>query len=241
MGGGDLYKYIGSHGCLSEIETISFFRQILSALDYVHSFNLCHRDLKPENILLTEDGQIKVTDFGMSALHQGPYHMLRTACGSPHYAAPELVGKSAYRGDMVDIWSLGVILYACVTCTLPFNDTDVPRLLAKVERGKYRMPSNLNHEMQDLISRILVVDPKKRITSDQLWQHELIRKYDHLDDLNEEDLKHDHLRSARYDPVPREEIDMQTLRQLKSVWHTFTEAQIAARLVNPEYVSPNPY
>ncbi|KAI1764392.1 Pkinase-domain-containing protein [Hypoxylon sp. FL1150] len=234
VGGGDLYKYIGSRGCLSEIETISFFRQILSALDYVHSFKLCHRDLKPENILLTEDGQIKVTDFGMSALHQGPYHMLRTACGSPHYAAPELVGSSSYRGDKVDLWSLGVILYACVSCSLPFTDNSVPRLLAKVQRGKYRMPANLNHDMQDLISRILVVDPNKRITSPQIWQHELIRKYNHLDDLNEEDLKHDHLRSARYDPVPQGDIDMQTLRQLKSVWHTYTEAQIATRLVNSE-------
>ncbi|XXH02792.1 Structural maintenance of chromosomes protein 5 [Hypoxylon texense] len=234
VGGGDLYSYIGKHGRLSEVETMSYFRQILSALDYVHSFNLCHRDLKPENILLTEDGQVKVTDFGMSALHQSPYHMLKTACGSPHYAAPELVGSSSYRGDKVDLWSLGVILYACMSCTLPFNDESVPRLLAKVQRGKYRMPSYLAEDVQDLISRMLVVDPKKRISSAQIWQHELIRKYDHLDDLNEEDLKQDHLQNARCDPVPPEDIDMQTLRQLKSVWHTFTEAQIATRLVNSE-------
>ncbi|KAI1779086.1 Pkinase-domain-containing protein [Hypoxylon cercidicola] len=234
VGGGDLYTYIGAHGRLSEVETVSYFRQILSALDYVHSFNLCHRDLKPENILLTEDGQVKVTDFGMSALHQSPYHMLRTACGSPHYAAPELVGSSSYRGDKVDLWSLGVILFACLSCTLPFNDDVVPRLLAKVQKGKYRMPAYLSHEVQDLISRMLVVDPNKRISSPQIWEHELLRKYNHLDDLNEEDLKLDHFRNARYDPVPAEEIDMQTLRQLKSVWHTFTEAQIATRLVNSD-------
>ncbi|KAI0172671.1 Pkinase-domain-containing protein [Hypoxylon sp. FL1284] len=232
--GGDLYGYIGKHGRLSEVETMSYFRQILSALDYVHSFNLCHRDLKPENILLTEDGQVKVTDFGMSALHQSPYHMLKTACGSPHYAAPELVGSSSYRGDKVDLWSLGVILFACLSCTLPFNDESVPRLLAKVQKGKYRMPGYLSHEVQDLISRMLVVDPRKRISSPQIWDHELLRKYNHLDDLNEEDLKRDHFRNARYDPVHPEEIDVQTLRQLKSVWHTFTEAQIATRLVNPD-------
>lgn len=128
-----------------------------------------------------------------------------------------------------------------MSCTLPFNDDSVPRLLGKVQKGKYRMPSYLSEEVQDLISRMLVVDPKKRISSSQIWEHELLRKYNHLDDLNEEDLKHDHLRNARCDPVPAEDIDMQTLRQLKSVWHTFTEAQIATRLVNSEYVLSIPY
>ncbi|KAI5861093.1 Pkinase-domain-containing protein [Durotheca rogersii] len=231
---GDLYGYLSQHGPLSEVETIFYFRQLLSALEYVHSFNLCHRDLKPENILLTEDGRVKVTDFGMSALHQGPNHMLRTSCGSPHYAAPEIVSSASYRGDRVDIWSLGVILYACLTNSLPFYDNDMQRLLHKVQKGVYRMPTFTPYEQQDLIARMLKVDPEERISTRKLWLHPLVRKYDHLDDFNDGECTQEYRQNGRYDPVRPDELDMQTLRQLKSVWHTFTEQQLAGKLTSPE-------
>ncbi|KAL7621546.1 serine/threonine-protein kinase gin4 [Parahypoxylon ruwenzoriense] len=231
---GDLYGYLSVNGPLSEVETMFYFRQMLSALEYVHSFNLCHRDLKPENILLTEDGRIKMTDFGMSALHQSPNHMLKTACGSPHYAAPELISSRSYRGDSVDIWSLGVILYACLSNTLPFSDDHTHRLLMKVQKGVYRMPPFITTEAKDLISRMLQVEPEERISTRGIWQHLLLRKYDHLDDLNDGKQTHEYRQNGRYDPVPPEELDMQTLRQLKSVWHTFTEKQLAVKLTSPE-------
>ena len=127
---GELFDYITSNdGGLEEEEALMFFRQILSAVGYCHSFNICHRDLKPENILLTKDLEIKIADFGMAALHQSPDHKLKTSCGSPHYAAPELIKGFAYRGNQADIWSLGVILYATLSGTLPFDvgNSDAPR------------------------------------------------------------------------------------------------------------------
>jgi serine/threonine protein kinase len=123
---GELFDYITrrAHG-LEEETALMFFRQILSAVGYCHSFNICHRDLKPENILLTKDLEIKIADFGMAALHQSPDHRLKTSCGSPHYAAPELIKGNTYRGNQADIWSLGVILYAMLSGILPFDvETD---------------------------------------------------------------------------------------------------------------------
>lgn len=175
---------------------------MISALEYVHSFNICHRDLKPENILITEELQVKITDFGMSALHQSPSHMLRTSCGSPHYAAPELIGVGSYRGDTADIWSLGIILYACLANTLPFNDDSIPRLLLKIQKGMYRMPSYLSAEAQDLIGRVLVVDPEVRLCTQEMWQHPLLIKYDHLDNLNDGGRAQKYRQSARCEPVP---------------------------------------
>ncbi|OTA61429.1 Pkinase-domain-containing protein, partial [Hypoxylon sp. EC38] len=230
---GDLYSYVSQQSYLSEVEAIFFFRQILSALEYVHSFNICHRDLKLENILLTDDNQIKIIDFGMSAIHQGPQHVLTTACGSPHYAAPELIAKKGYRAETVDIWSLGIILYACMTGRLPFDGSNQSEVLSSIEHGLYHLPEFLSDEAQDLISGILVVDPKERLSSRELWQHPLVRMYDHLDHLNDEGA-HDFARNTRCDPVPDEELDRDTLRQLKAIWHTFHEGQIAMALTNDE-------
>ncbi|KAI1379035.1 Pkinase-domain-containing protein [Hypoxylon crocopeplum] len=231
---GDLYSYIVKAAPLSEVEGMSYFRQLLSAVEYVHSFNICHRDLKPENILITEGGQVKITDFGMSAMHQGPNHRLRTSCGSPHYAAPELLKMGPYRGEQSDIWSLGVILYGLLSNSLPFSDSHVPTLLEMIKKGTYKMPLFLSHEAQDLIARILVADPNVRLNSAQIWQHPLVRRYDHLDDYNKKDRTLNYRVNARYDAVPPEEVDKHTLRQLKSVMHTYSEQELAWRLSGSE-------
>lgn len=227
---------MATKGRLSEAETMFYFRQILDGLDYVHSFNICHRDLKPENILLGDNGQIKITDFGMSAIHQNVSNTLKTSCGSPHYASPELVKQIPYRGDLADIWSLGVILYGCLTNTLPFMDPDIQRVLKKVEIGKYRIPNYVSPMAQDLIRGILESDPEERLNSAEIWDHPFVRKFDYLDDLNNGDGAHDYKQNARRDPVPVDEVDKQTLRQLKSVWHSYSEMQIARNLTNNEYV-----
>ncbi|KAI0188009.1 hypothetical protein EV127DRAFT_343581 [Xylaria flabelliformis] len=236
MDGGDMFSYINEYGPLPEFEMVGYLRQILSALEYVHSFNICHRDLKPENILMKSNGIVKIADFGMAAIQQSPNHALRTSCGSPHYAAPELISRTRYQGDKVDIWSMGCLLYATLCRRLPFDDADgnVPRLLAKAKKGVYTVPDFLSREARDLIARMLTVDPVKRIPIRKIWQHPLIRKYHDLDNLNDGSQVLRSRASDRSKPVPPEELDLQILRQLKSMWHTFSEKQIAMQLTNAQ-------
>ncbi|KAK3363538.1 hypothetical protein B0T25DRAFT_46812 [Lasiosphaeria hispida] len=228
---GDMFNFINNIGCLREEEAIYYFRQMMSALEYCHSLNICHRDLKPENILLKADGQVKIADFGMAALQQTPTHQLRTACGSPHYAAPELLRQQYYKGSAVDIWSLGVILFAMLAGHLPFDDPDQSIMLAKAKRAQYKMPRGLSPEAEDLIRKILVHQPSMRITMREMWKHPLIVKYNDLDKLH---LRDDHvqnvLRNADIAPIPEWEVDLQIFRQLSSLWHSFSEGMLKAKL-----------
>ncbi|KAK4102067.1 Pkinase-domain-containing protein [Parathielavia hyrcaniae] len=227
---GDLFEFINWNGPLQEEEAIFYFRQIMTALEYCHSFNICHRDLKPENILLKANGQIKIADFGMAALQQNPNHQLRTACGSPHYAAPELLRHQFYKGSAVDIWSMGVILFAMLAGRLPFDDDDMGIMLSKAKRAEYKMPSHLTREAKDLVRRILVDQPAHRITMKQMWRHALLKKYDYLDEYHKWDGQSQHLlRSMGTTPMP-EEIDIQILRQLKALWHTYSESALEEKL-----------
>lgn len=232
---GDLFTFINSQGRLSEEVSLFFFRQIISAISYCHSFNICHRDLKPENILITADLQIKIADFGMAALHQTDTHRLATACGSPHYAAPELLKNKHYRGDRADTWSLGVILYAMLSATLPFDDPDLRVMMSRTKKGQYEMPRGLSPEAEDLIRRMLQVNPDRRITLQDVWRHPLVRKYAYLDDLGEGNSQlPESQKGFQYTPLSPHEIDNQLLRQLRSMWHMFTEEDLARKLSSDE-------
>ncbi|KAH7334937.1 kinase-like domain-containing protein [Rhizoctonia solani] len=159
-----------SAGRLPESEALFYFKQILYGLDYCHRFNISHRDLKPENILLDKNMNIKIADFGMAALEVAN-GMLETSCGSPHYASPEIVAGKAYHGASSDIWSCGVVLYALLTSRLPFDDPDIRVLLHRVKVGKFRMHDCISPLAQDLLKRMLVVDPERRITIRQIFKH----------------------------------------------------------------------
>lgn len=229
--GGELFEYIYQRGRLDEAEAVKYFRQILSAVGYCHSFKICHRDLKPENILLTKAGSIRVADFGMAALHQGIDHKLTTSCGSPHYAAPELISGNGYHGEKVDTWSLGVILFVSLAGRLPFDvdqlgDNWLRTLLHIVKKGIYVMDDAFSTEAKSLIWRMLQVNPRDRITIAQIWKHPLLRKYDYMDDhsstyqLQALDFKLGRLVSSR------SEIDTDLLRQLRSMWHLLSEEHL---------------
>lgn len=230
---GELFDHISHSGYLPEEEAIKYFRQLLSAVGYCHQFNICHRDLKPENILLTRDNDIKIADFGMAALQQHPEHRLVTSCGSPHYAAPEVIRAVPYRGDKVDIWSMGVILYATLSGRLPFDNPSLPRLLAEIQKGHYRMASIIRPDAADLIRRMLQVDPRDRLSINQIWRHPLVRKYDYLDDykggLNP---KLPSFRDYGRPVARRSDIDRELLRHLKSLWHQFEEQELIDLLLN---------
>ncbi|XP_031459038.1 maternal embryonic leucine zipper kinase-like [Phasianus colchicus] len=170
--GGELFDYIVSKDRLSEEEARVFFRQIVSAIAYVHSQGYAHRDLKPENLLIDEKHNLKLIDFGLCAKPKGglDYH-LNTCCGSPAYAAPELIQGKAYIGSEADIWSMGVLLYALLCGFLPFDDDNVMALYRRITRGKYTVPKWLSPSSTLLLNQLLQVDPKKRITVKHLLSH----------------------------------------------------------------------
>eukprot|EP00842_Homolaphlyctis_polyrhiza_P004792 jgi/Hompol1/5313/HPOL_004326-RA len=161
--GGELFDYLVKKGRLSETEAVGFFQQIIMGVEFCHRHLICHRDLKPENLLLDKDRNVKIADFGMASM-QVPSKMLETSCGSPHYASPEIIKGVRYDGSSADVWSCGVILYALVTGNLPFDDENIRRLLNKVKTGMFFIPEHVGSDARDLIKRMLVVDPAKRIT-----------------------------------------------------------------------------
>lgn len=129
-----------------------------------------HRDIKPENILLDDDYNIKLADFGLSNfMHDGKF--FQTSCGSPNYAAPEVISGELYCGPEVDIWSTGVVLYALLAGKLPFDEEIISSLFNKIKRGDYQMPHHLSDEVKDLIRRILQPDPIRRINISQIKRH----------------------------------------------------------------------
>mmetsp|Transcript_40714 Transcript_40714/g.95764 ORF Transcript_40714/g.95764 Transcript_40714/m.95764 type:complete len:511 (+) Transcript_40714:323-1855(+) len=170
VSGGELFDYIVAKGRLSEDEARRFFQQIIAGVEYCHKYMVVHRDLKPENLLLDASFNVKIADFGLSnMMKDGAF--LKTSCGSPNYAAPEVISGQLYAGSEVDIWSCGVILYALLCGNLPFDDENIANLFKKIKGGVYTMPGYLSEGCRDLIPRMLVVDPLQRITVSQLRAH----------------------------------------------------------------------
>ncbi|KAE8797000.1 SnRK1 alpha subunit [Hordeum vulgare] len=167
---GDLLDYIVEKGRLHEYEARRIFQQIISGVEYCHRNMVVHRDLKPENLLLDSKYNVKLADFGLSnVMHDG--HFLKTSCGSLNYAAPEVISGKLYPGPEIDVWSCGVVLYALVCGAVPFDDDNIPNLFKKIKGGTYILPIHLSDLVRDLIPRILVVDPMKRITIREIRKH----------------------------------------------------------------------
>ena len=124
----------------------------------MHELGIVHRDMKPENLLLDQDGQIKLVDFGLSNTYK-ENETLKTACGSPCYAAPEMIAGENYHGSRVDIWSCGVILFAMVCGYLPFEDPDTNILYKKILDGKFEIPNWVSEDCKELMNKILNIDP----------------------------------------------------------------------------------
>ena len=172
--GGELFKYIVKKKHLSEEESAFFFFQLINGLEYIHSLGIVHRDLKPENILLTKDHLLKIIDFGLSNyFKENQVPLLSTPCGSPSYASPEMVAGKKYDGFKIDIWSCGIILYAMLCGYLPFEDSNNDVLFKQILECKVEYPKYVQRYKMgiDLIEKILVVDPDKRITIPEIKKH----------------------------------------------------------------------
>lgn len=240
--GGELFHYIIENGCLPEPEAVRIFRQMISGLSHCHRFNICHRDLKPENILMDGNKNIKIVDFGMAAL-QPVNKWLNTACGSPHYASPEVILGQNYRGDKADVWSCGVILFAMLTGTLPFDsEGDHYDVIKTVLKGRYKFPrtANLSGLAKDFIARMLQKDPDQRISMKAMWRHPFVRQYSNRDSMDANGNPYigppapltvedcgERIRSESH-------IDQELLRNLQNLWHGVTAEELIQKLLSDE-------
>ncbi|XP_065058140.1 maternal embryonic leucine zipper kinase-like isoform X2 [Rhopilema esculentum] len=185
--GGELFDYIVSKKKLPESEARILFRQILSAVAFTHEHGIAHRDIKPENMLLNNEKSIKMIDFGLSVKPvSGLGVPLLTRVGSPAYAAPELVSGELYYGNQTDVWSLGVALYAILCGRLPFDEDTTEELYEEIKKGEYFKPKHLSKGSAKLISKMLEVNPKKRITVPELLEDDWVTNGKELERVTSE-------------------------------------------------------
>ncbi|KAI0630061.1 kinase-like domain-containing protein [Trametes polyzona] len=213
--GGDLLEYILKNSGLREPEAQHLTYQICDALAYVHGQGIAHRDLKPENVLLTDDQppMVKVADFGLAKVVDS-MTMLRTMCGTPVYLAPEVVTQAPDEGygQVVDSWSVGVIVYSMLTMSTPFGDedmsTDVRTRVAnrQVEWGLLR-EFNVSPEGIDFIKNLLQYDPRKRMTLADARHHPWLLEQSR----QHQDTEYRRPRTASPDPAPLVEASMRSV------------------------------
>lgn len=144
-----------------------YFHQLISALGFSHAHGIAHRDIKPENLLLDHQGNLKLADFGLSALpDQLRDGRLHTTCGTPAYTAPEVIHRKGYHGPKADAWSCGVILYVLLAGFLPFDDSNLALMYTKIHKRDYKFPPWFSPSAKRAISRLLDPNPESRITLD---------------------------------------------------------------------------
>ncbi|KAL6631007.1 hypothetical protein ACP70R_028347 [Stipagrostis hirtigluma subsp. patula] len=162
--GGELFNKIAK-GKLREDAARKYFQQLVSAVDFCHSRGVYHRDLKPENLLVDENGNLKISDFGLSALAESRHQdgLLHTTCGTPAYVAPEVISRKGYDGAKVDTWSCGVILFVLMAGYLPFQDSNLMEMYRKIGKGDFKCPPWFPSDVRKLVSRILDPNPRTRM------------------------------------------------------------------------------
>ncbi|KAG1750401.1 Pkinase-domain-containing protein [Suillus paluster] len=197
--GGELFDHILAHRYLKEKDAAKLFSQLISGVWYIHQKKIVHRDLKLENLLLDRHRNVIITDFGFAnRFEHRPDDLMQTSCGSPCYAAPELViSEGLYVGSAVDIWSCGVILYAMLAGYLPFDDDpanpdgDNINLLYKyIVNTPLSFPDYVSTEARNLLSMMLVPDPTRRADLRSIMAHPWLSAYSYQFQKTVDDLEH---------------------------------------------------
>ena len=160
--GKELFEIIVKKKKLSELESLQYYQQLISGIEYLGKIRVAHRDLKPENLLINSKNILKIADFGLSNMYKNN-ELLSTDCGSPCYASPEMLSGEKYLGLNSDIWSSGIILYTMLCGKLPFEDKNNDILYQKIKEGKFSIPEFLSEDAKDFLIKVLNVDPKKKI------------------------------------------------------------------------------
>lgn len=176
--GGELFNKIAQQQKLKEDDARKYFQQLINAVDFCHSRGVYHRDLKPENLLLDSKGNLKISDFGLSALSQQVKEdgLLHTTCGTPNYVAPEVIVDKGYDGAKADLWSCGVILFVLMAGYLPFDESNIVALYKKIYKADFTCPNWFSLGARKLILRILEPNPKNRITIPEILENSWFKK-----------------------------------------------------------------
>lgn len=225
--GGELFNKVAK-GRLKEDLARKYFQQLISAVGFCHARGVYHRDLKPENLLLDENGNLKVSDFGLSAVsdqirQDGLFH---TFCGTPAYVAPEVLARKGYDAAKVDIWSCGVILFVLMAGYLPFHDQNIMAMYKKIYKGEFRCPRWFSPDLSRLLSRLLDTNPETRITIPEIMEYRWFKKgFRHIKFYIEDDQlcnveefdQTDDVGSASDQSLSESESEMETKRKLTSL------------------------
>ncbi|GMY10457.1 CBL-interacting serine/threonine-protein kinase 10-like [Fagus crenata] len=175
--GGELFNKVAK-GKLKEDVARRYFQQLINAVDFCHSRGVYHRDIKPENLLLDENDNLKVSDFGLSALAESKRQdgLLHTTCGTPAYVAPEVISRKGYDGAKADIWSCGVVLYVLLAGYLPFHDSNLMEMYRKIGKSEYRCPNWFPPEVRRLLSKMMDPNPNTRASMSKIKESSWFRK-----------------------------------------------------------------
>ena len=176
--GGDLLKYTRKNKRLEENEAAKIFKQIVYGLAHLHSRNILHHDIKLANILLTQDGKVKIADFGISKI-TNTQNIMHDRCGTPIFVAPEIVAKKGYKGFTSDYWSLGILLYRILCEKMPFKEND------KIEDCMLKFPYELSDNAKNLINGLLKINPDERLSIPEILHHPWLNKITSTDFVSE--------------------------------------------------------
>ena len=174
IAGGDLLNFVKKRTKLSEKISKYIFKKLLLAIKYIHSKNIVHRDIKLDNVLIDLNNNIKLCDFGVGKMIQDK-EVLLDQCGTPAYIAPEILANKGYEGFGVDVWSSGVVLYTMLCGSVPFKANNLNDLQNMIISGNFREIHGISKECNDLLQRLLQINPKKRITIDEALNHPWIK------------------------------------------------------------------
>ena len=175
---GDLLDYLKKKIILSENDSKYLFFQICSGLKFIHKKHIIHRDIKLDNILLDNNYKCKICDFGVSRIMKKDEYITEQ-CGTPAYLAPEIIRDLGYKNLKADIWSLGILLFSIVTGNMPFKANSIDSLQKKILKGKFDFgDSEISEECRDLVKKMLVVDPFKRIGIEEILEHKWLAEID---------------------------------------------------------------
>jgi serine/threonine protein kinase len=172
--GGELFKVLKTRGQFTEEQAAKFFDQVASGLQHCHSYHVIHRDIKLENLLVGKDGNIKIGDFGWSV--HAPTSLRKTFCGTLDYLSPEMVLDQGYD-KQVDIWALGILLFEFLTGNPPFESDNQEETFRRIQIMELQVPDYVSKIAEDLIRKLLVRDPKQRISLESAREHPFVRNY----------------------------------------------------------------